>query len=96
MQIRNYRNKISDPLLDRIDIHIEVHSVGYHELSGLAAGEPSEVILNRVLSARNIQKERFKGLRKFHGNATMRTKDMSKFCSPQKLPAAREGLIVNG
>lgn len=81
VQIQNYRNKISGPLLDRIDIHIEVPSVRYQELASLGAGEPSTEIRKRVIAARNIQKERFKGLRKVHCNATMRAKDMSKFCS---------------
>lgn len=80
LQIRNYRNKISGPLLDRIDIHIEVPSVGYQELSSLGAGEPSAIIRERVFAARAIQRTRFKGLRKVHCNATMRAKDMSKFC----------------
>ena len=81
LQIRNYRNRISGPLLDRIDIHIEVPSIGYHELSGLSSGEPSAEIRKRVISARNIQKERFKGSRKIHCNAGMRAKDMTKFCA---------------
>jgi len=80
LQIRNYRNKISGPLLDRIDIHIEVPSVSYHELSSLGAGEPSAAIRNRVIAARTIQSNRFKGLRKVHCNATMRSKDMTKSC----------------
>ena len=88
IQIRNYRNKISGPLLDRIDIHIEVPSVSYHELSSLGAGEPSAAIRGRIIAARDIQHNRFKGLpstgsgrrRKVHCNATMRSKDMSKFC----------------
>ena len=96
LQIRNYRNKISGPLLDRIDIHIEVPSVSYQELSSLGAGEPSEKIRGRIIAARDIQHNRFKGLpstsstgspqagsgrrRKVHCNATMRSKDMSKFC----------------
>jgi magnesium chelatase family protein len=62
LQIRNYRNKISGPLLDRIDIHIEVPSVGYQELTGLNAGEPSAAIRKRVIAAREIQKNRFKGI----------------------------------
>lgn len=74
---------ISGPLLDRIDIHSEVPSVRYQELASLDTGEPSAVIRNRVLAARIIQRERFKGLRKIHCNATMRTKDMSKFCQPK-------------
>jgi len=81
LQIRNYRNKISGPLLDRIDIHIEVPSIGYQALSSLGAGEPSKEIRKRVIAAREIQKDRFKGMRKIHCNASMRAKDMSKFCS---------------
>jgi len=81
LQIRNYRNKISGPLLDRIDIHIEVPAVSYRELSGLGAGEPSAKIRDRVMGARNIQKKRFKGLRKVHCNATMRSKDTTKYCA---------------
>jgi len=65
IQIRNYRNKISGPLLDRIDIHIEVPSVSYHELSSLGAGEPSAAIRGRIIAARDIQHNRFKGLFNF-------------------------------
>lgn len=80
LQIRNYRDKISGPLLDRIDIHIEVPAVRYQELTSLGTGEPSSEIRKRVIAAREIKKKRFKGLRKVHCNATMRTKDMTKFC----------------
>ena len=74
--------------MDRIDIHIEVPSVGYQELTGLNAGEPSAAIRERVIAAREIQKNRFKGpalslskgLRKVHCNAAMRAKDTGKFC----------------
>lgn len=81
LQIRHYRNRISGPLLDRIDIHIEVPSIGYHELSGLSAGESSAAIRERIIAVRNMQKERFQGLRKVHCNAVMRAKDMAKFCA---------------
>ena len=67
---------------------MKVPSVSYHELSSLGAGEPSEKIRGRIIAARDIQHNRFKGLpstgsgrrRKVHCNATMRAKDMSKFC----------------
>ena len=60
-QIENYRQKISGPLLDRIDIHCEVPLVDFRELSSTTnAGEKSESIRNRVVAARNIQTERFK------------------------------------
>lgn len=90
LQIRNYRNKISGPLLDRIDIHIEVPSVGYHELSSLQAGEPSAVLRERIIAARDIQRARFKGLRKVHCNAAMRAKDVGKFC---RLPEDAQALL---
>jgi magnesium chelatase family protein len=80
LQIRNYRNRISGPLLDRIDIHIEVPAVSYQELSSLGAGEPSAEIRQRIIAARKIQRARFKGLRKVHCNATMRAKETNKYC----------------
>ena len=80
LQIQNYRNKISGPLLDRIDIHIEVPSVRYQELASTGTGEPSAAIRARVLAARAAQQERFKGLRKVRCNAGMRTKELHKHC----------------
>ena len=65
-QIATYRNKISGPLLDRIDIHIEVPSMDYQELSGLAKGESSSVIRQRTTAARGIQKERFARMKRVH------------------------------
>jgi magnesium chelatase family protein len=79
-QIQNYRNKISGPLLDRIDIHIEVPGIHYKELSSLEAGESSEIIRKRVITARNIQVERYKRKRKVRSNADMGSKDLQKHC----------------
>jgi magnesium chelatase family protein len=79
-QVQNYRNKISGPLLDRIDIHIEVPSLRYTELSAVGRGEASPVIRARVVEARRIQHERFKGRRKIHINAAMGSKDLQKHC----------------
>jgi magnesium chelatase family protein len=79
-QIQNYRNKISGPLLDRIDLHVEVPTIRYRELSGLVPGENSATIRARVMSARQIQLDRFKSLRRVHNNAGMRSKDIQKFC----------------
>ncbi len=72
--------KISGPLLDRIDIHIEVPALKYKELSSDSAGEPSKAIRYRVNSARKIQQERFKGDGIFC-NAHMSPKQVKKFCS---------------
>lgn len=60
-QVENYLGKISRPVLDRIDIQVEVPSVKYEELSGRDKSESSEVIAERVQKARNIQLERFRG-----------------------------------
>ena len=78
-QISRYRSKISGPLLDRIDIQIEVPAVNYSELSSNRQGEPSENIKARVIAARNIQKERFRNL-SIHTNAQMGSKEIKKFC----------------
>lgn len=59
-QIRRYRNKISGPMLDRIDIHVEMSEVGYADISGRSTGETSEVIRGRVNAARALQAQRYK------------------------------------
>ncbi|MDP2991456.1 MAG: ATP-binding protein, partial [Kiritimatiellota bacterium] len=79
-QIIRYQKKVSGPILDRIDIHIEVPSVRYQELASIGTGEPSAAIRARVLAARAAQQERFKGLRKVRCNAGMRTKELHKHC----------------
>ncbi len=79
-KIQAYRNKISGPLLDRIDIHIEVPPVRYHDLTALAGGEPSEVIRKRVAECRQIQLERFKKLPRVTCNADMPPRVVQKFC----------------
>ena len=80
-QIATYRNKISGPLLDRIDIHIEVPSMDYQELSGLAKGESSSVIRQRTTAARGIQKERFARMKRVHCNADMGARQVQKHCT---------------
>jgi len=76
LQIQRYHNKISGPLLDRIDIHLEVPSVRYQDLTSAAKGETSEVIRERVVRARKIQQERFKKLKNVHCNADMRSREL--------------------
>ncbi len=80
MQIQKYRSKISGPLLDRIDIQIEVPAVRYKELSGESTGEPSEVIRERVNRARQVQLDRFKGKKNLFCNADMDSKGIRKYC----------------
>ncbi len=78
-QIQRYRSKISGPLLDRIDIHIEVPAVRYKELSSETSGESSEEIQRRADRSREIQRERF-NRSKIYCNAQMSSRQIRKFC----------------
>jgi magnesium chelatase family protein len=73
--ITKYRNRISGPLLDRIDIHVEVPAVKYKEMAGEATGETSEQVRGRVEQAREVQRHRFK-----HPNARMTPKQIKEHC----------------
>lgn len=79
--IQRYVAKISGPLLDRIDIHIEVPAVQYKELRGGAAAEGSAQIRGRVMAARQVQQQRFsKAKEKIYSNAQMTTRQVRTFC----------------
>lgn len=80
-ELSQYRSRISGPLMDRIDIHIEVPAVKYREMAEQSEGESSAVIAKRVEAARSIQLERFKGT-KVHCNAQMNPRQIRKFCEP--------------
>jgi len=82
LQIQRYRNRISGPLLDRIDLHVEVPAVRYNELAGLERGEPSAAIRERVVAARRLQQERFSDSPGVHCNAAMRARDVQRFARP--------------
>ncbi|MDY6915339.1 MAG: YifB family Mg chelatase-like AAA ATPase [Candidatus Cloacimonadota bacterium] len=77
--IQRYRSKISGPLLDRIDIHVEVQAVEYDELSSLPTGEKSKYIRRRVNSARKLQLTRF-SQEKIYSNSQMSSKQIRKYC----------------
>ncbi|MCK9572399.1 MAG: YifB family Mg chelatase-like AAA ATPase, partial [Candidatus Omnitrophica bacterium] len=80
-KIANYIGKISGPLVDRIDIHIELPAIAYQELSSPKDAEPSAIIKQRVQIARNIQKTRFSGEESFiFCNARMGVKQVKKYC----------------
>jgi magnesium chelatase family protein len=85
--VTKYQKRISGPLLDRIDIHIEVPRVDYEKLSGDRLGETSEVIRQRVQTARNIQQARFTNpdsrISNIVSNADMRIAEIRKFCQLQ-------------
>ena len=78
--IQRYMSRISGPLLDRIDIHVEVLPVKYKELSSEAGGEKSASIRERVNRARKVQEERFKEYKTVYKNADMATAEVRKFC----------------
>lgn len=81
-QIQRYMNKISGPLLDRIDLHCEISQVPFSELSKMKAGEPSEKIRERVIKARQIQEARFKDFKGIHCNAQMTERMLHQFAEP--------------
>ena len=81
-QIQRYMNKISGPLLDRIDIHCEIQAVPFAQLSQMQPGEPSEMIRERVIRARKIQEERFKPYKGIHCNAMMTERKLHEFAEP--------------
>lgn len=78
--VTKYLNRVSGPLLDRIDIQIEVVPVPFKDLSSMRDGEPSNIIRERVLRARKIQQERFKEKEKIHCNAQMSPKMLKEYC----------------
>ena len=89
-QIQKYMAKISGPLLDRIDIHIEVPAVKFKDLDSSATGEKSVEIRKRVIEARDAQSKRFEGIKHIYKNADMSSKEIRKFC---KLDANCEELL---
>ena len=98
-QIQKYMARLSGPLMDRIDIHIEVPAVNFKELSSETCGEKSIVIRDRVNRARKMQLERFAGMKSVFCNAHMESKVIREICriddkgqSLLKLAITRQGL----
>jgi magnesium chelatase family protein len=79
LAIKRYRSRISGPLLDRIDLHVEVPAVAYRDLSDRRDGEDSSDISGRVVRARTVQQQRFSGSR-VHCNAQMNSRLIRKHC----------------
>lgn len=78
--VHRYLNKISGPLLDRIDLHVEVTPVDFDQLSEKRLTEKSEIIRERVIRAREIQEARFKDADSIHANAMMTSKHLREIC----------------
>ncbi len=87
--VTRYQKRISGPLLDRIDIQVEVPRIEFEKLSDDRAGEPSAVVRERVETARKLQRERFAGT-SLHTNTDMGAGDIQKYCP---VDAAGRGLL---
>lgn len=90
--VRRYLAKISGPLMDRIDLHVEVQAVPYEKLADKREGESSATIRERVMKARKIQEERYKGIDGIHCNAQITPKLEKIHC---KIDAGGEALMKN-
>lgn len=90
--VRRYLAKISGPLMDRIDLHIEVNPVPYEQLRNRESGEPSREIRKRVIAARERQTLRYKGENGVHSNAMLTPKLMKAYC---EIDTAGEVLLKN-
>jgi magnesium chelatase family protein len=88
--VQKYLNKVSGPLLDRIDLHVEVTPVAYTDLSNSKLGEASEAIRERVILARNIQTERYKEKPGMYANAQINTQQLREYCA---ITSAGENLL---
>ncbi len=91
-EIQNYLGRISGPLLDRIDLHVEVPQVKFREISGDRTGETSAQIRERVVAARQRQHARFKDKPKITCNARMGSRELKQFCA---LEEATKELLKN-
>jgi magnesium chelatase family protein len=79
--VERYRSRVSGPLLDRIDIHLEVPAVAYSDLAECRPEEPSAAIRERVERARVIQRLRFRDRPGIHANAHMTSRDLRRHCA---------------
>ena len=79
--VQRYLGRVSGPLLDRIDLHVEVPAVRYRDLADRRAGEPSESIRGRVARAREVQRARFGARAEVHANAHMTARDLREHCA---------------
>ena len=85
--VQKYLNKISGPLLDRIDLHVEVTPVPFSELSSIKDAEPSASIRQRVIAARNIQNLRYQNTPGIYANAQMSSNQLKQICIIDKVSA---------
>src|SRR5262249_46467302 len=79
-EIQNYLGRVSGPLLDRVDLHIEVPAVKFQDITATRAGESSAQIRERVITARRRQQGRFQGRTRINCNARMGTRELKTHC----------------
>ncbi len=101
VQIQRYMSRISGPLMDRIDLHVEVPAVKFQELASGRIGETSEMIMERVVRARAVQKVRYEKLTGVYANAHLGPKEIRTYCRIDEqgaglLSAALESLGLSG
>lgn len=89
VHIKKYRDKLSGPLLDRIDMHLEVPAVPLQEITAKDQGEPSDIIKKRVENARQQQHHRFQGRNRVFNNSKMNNRDIKRHC-----PLARDSVLL--
>jgi magnesium chelatase family protein len=78
--VQRYQARLSGPLLDRIDLHVEVMRVDYDKLMGDSRAEPSKAVRARVEAARQVQAARFRDLPNIFANADMSVSEIAQFC----------------
>ena len=83
-QIAKYMSKFSGPMMDRINLQVECSALSYEDLSKAPTGEPSSVIRERVLKARQIQERRFQGIKGVHCNAQMTERMIHQYAEPDE------------
>src|SRR5438270_2096388 len=88
LQKEGYRRRVSGPILDRFDLHVEARALAPSELSGPPAGETSDAVRARVEAARSRQRERFRGLRGIHANSQLRGRALRELCGASSAAAA--------
>jgi magnesium chelatase family protein len=98
--VQKYLNRVSGPLLDRIDLQVEVTPVDYEQLSNERPGEKSEIIRERVMRSREIQRRRFENRPDIHSNAQMGSREIKIYCqlpesAKQILKRAMESLSLS-
>jgi magnesium chelatase family protein len=94
-QVQKYRNRLSGPLMDRIDIHIEVPAMELKDLTETSTEEDSATIRERVTRARFFQLKRFSGQSKVTCNARMTSRQLRKYCvlDPESIELLKEAVI---